>query len=410
MKSTISSREYSIFETGQYTRASALAFLLKDILLRPRVALYVTHLSIGHDEIQWQNSDDGDDDDDRYSMEWLEDGHILYPNDDMALFIKAIQRASFVPRNEVEYWITDVKKGNEDSMLALLPLLLPNLTKISLVGQSDYAKQTSEPARIFQRIAAAENRIFLTRLTTVDLHIEDPREDSFVPWKWLRILTTLPTVQSVHVKRMHHMDYAAYCDLDNERQTLVSRTSNITELTFIESGLGPKSVFRLLESIKGLKRFSYEQSDERVELFDPFWMRAALLANAQQSLEFLRIISSKTRPANLLGTFRGFTALRELETDMHLLTYRAPLDRLAELLPASVEKVYLHTGLGLCCDGIVSLVEAFENAKSQRLPNLRALRLGSKSEIGTRQKDKDLMKTLKGTCQDIGIELMMGEG
>lgn len=48
-------REYSIFETGPGTRASAPAFLLKDVLLRPRVALYVAHLSIGGFHDEWQD-------------------------------------------------------------------------------------------------------------------------------------------------------------------------------------------------------------------------------------------------------------------------------------------------------------------------------------------------------------------
>ena len=66
----------------------APAFLLKDVLFRPRVALYVTHLSIGRYQVHGQYLND---DSDEY----------IYEEDDMALFIEAIRKASLVPRDEV---------------------------------------------------------------------------------------------------------------------------------------------------------------------------------------------------------------------------------------------------------------------------------------------------------------------
>ena len=141
-------------------------------------------------------------------------------------------------------------------------------------------------------------------------------------------------------------------------------------------------------------------------MFEPFWMRAALLAHAKSSIESLRITSSqRSECEEVMGTFRDFTALRELETDIHLLVSKGHFHKLAELLPDSVEKAFLHTGDHLCCDSVVPLLKAFERTKSQRLLNLRALKLSSKPKMGTTQMGKDLMKTLEDACRDVGIEV-----
>ena len=215
--------EYSFFETGPNTRASAPAFLLKDVLLRPRVALYVTHLYMGWFQTRWDPDDNDDDDDTAYSKEGPE-LHSPYPDDDMALFIEAIRRASFVPRDKVEDWITRVEEGSEDPVLALLPLLLLNLTRITLVIQSDFLQHIDT----FQRIAAAEDKVFLTRLKTVDLDIQFPYADGIMNWQCLRILSALPQVQSIHVKGMGSVENHEL--IDNHLN--LPGSSNITELTF----------------------------------------------------------------------------------------------------------------------------------------------------------------------------------
>ena len=127
-------------------------------------------------------------------------------------------------------------------------------------------------------------------------------------------------------------------------------------------------------------------------------IRAALLAYAKHSLGSLTITSIYQKDDGLLGTFCEFTSLRELETNVDLLIPEAQFEELIDLLPASIEKVHLHTGDLQCCDGLLSLVENFQKAKSQRLPNLRSLKLSSEFEMGVTQRDKDVVKTMEETC------------
>lgn len=168
-------REYTLFETGPNTRASAPAVLLKEVLLRPRVTLFVTHLLIGRHQIGWRDLSGGRDDDILYSMEWPMIRHAPYPDDDMALFTKAIMETSFVPRNDVERSIKRVRAGDEDPILPLLCLVLPNLTMITLNKETQSVAQFP---KTIQCIAKAENITLLTRLKTVTLI------SSIIAWTW----------------------------------------------------------------------------------------------------------------------------------------------------------------------------------------------------------------------------------
>lgn len=161
-------REHSFFETGPNTRASAPAILLKEILLRPCLAPYVTHLSIGRHEVQWQGPDHNGHGDTPYSMEWPKTRYTPYPDEDMALFLEEIWRALMRP-DEFMYWITRVRAGDEAPILALLCLLLPRLTRITL---KSFGRYRDDPfLEAIKGNAMTDHRSFLTNLTTVFLDI-----------------------------------------------------------------------------------------------------------------------------------------------------------------------------------------------------------------------------------------------
>ena len=398
-------REYSVFETGPNTRASAPAILLKSVLLKPRLALYVIHLSIGRHEVRWQDPDHNGDDDIPYSKECPKTRHTPYPDEDMALFFDIIRK--FIARPKVFlHWNERIMAGDEDAILALLSLVLTRLTRITLKSPK------SEPGHPFAEaidcIAKDGQRNFLARLATVDLHIPSRASDEDPDGEWycLKRFATLPTVKSLHVKGLGAMEND---DVPNGEQFFIPGTSNITELTFVESGVGPKTMFALLESFIDLKRFSYvKPREDSFHVFEPFWMRAALLANAKHSLEFLRIASSKG--LGLLGDLRGFTALRELETNVNLLVVgqaRERDDELADLLPPSIEKLCLHTLADMAM--VPVLVETFRHAKLRHLRKLGALKLSTEYEFGATpdvfRRNFDFLEASVAKCRDVGIEL-----
>ena len=381
-------KDFAFIEIGSETDVGTPASLLEEVLLRPRTALYVTHLSFGRFRGVWADPD---------RDIWPQNAHVPYPDDVMALFIETIQQSSFVPRTETSRWITSVEEGSEDPIFALLSMLLPNLVMVTL-REDDYDATISQETIL--RIAETEKPVLLTHLDTVK--IVWTVEEQLLHLNWFKAFATLPTVQSIQ------SDCMGVFEVDHEYdggQYFVSESYNIRQLTFAYSGLDPQILAQLLDSVKGLKAFSYLYPDETFYKFKPYWVRTALLANAKRSLEYLAILPYWTGEFELLGTLRGFTALKELETNANLLCQESAFDGLAELLPSSIEKIHLDTSY--CTDHrtprIVELriVEEIVKAKSRLIPHVKALKL-TKSTI---DKNRIMIESLEKKCQDVGIEL-----
>ena len=224
--------KYSFIDLVSQTRASAPVFLLKDVLLRPRVAFYVTHLSINSYWTAWLNlKDNNDSDGDSGTYH-----HAPYPEEIMALCIEAVGKTSFVPRNQVSRWIEKIRKGDEDPIRALLFLLLPNITTVTLVRDGiggDLLQET------IKRIAEAEKAMFLTRLITV---FKSGDEDGGIDC--LNTFAALPSVQNLHVSGMVTFPSERYI-------YFTPGSANITNMTFENSGPDPRFYLGFSKASKG---------------------------------------------------------------------------------------------------------------------------------------------------------------
>ena len=379
-------RENSFFSMGSLFRDNAPTLLLKKILLWPRVALYVTHLSIGALRSRWGTHDHND------NVDWFS-YHVEYPADDMELFIEAIRKADLVPRNEMDDWVTAVKDGFGAPIVALLLLLLPNLCTMTLEIHADAYFHLRET---FQRISETKNSPYLTRLTNVNLYVHLPYGKDVIGWELISMSATLPSVQSIRVKRKGTIDI---------EDTFESGSFKGKELVLAKSNICTRSMLLLFKNFKGLKSFTYSDPDERSQPFEPFWMGEALVGYAKHSLEFLKITAEQTKGVGTLGSFRGCRNLRELETEVHLLVENDRFHTLADLLPVSIEKVHLRTGAHSCFDSVLLIIEAFKKAKSQLLPNMRVLTLSLGPGVTLSQEDKELIKTSEKSYSELEIEL-----
>ena len=381
-------KEFSFFEADSEVRTGGAAKLLKEVLLRPRIALYVTHLSIGGGD-----ADDG----------WPNDGHVPYPDNVMALLIETIQNSSFVPQDDSR-WIRGIEEGDEDPIFALLCTLLPNLIMVTLGNGQLNATLTQDT---ILRIAEAEKTVFLTRLVTVKI-VGRPEEHG-MDWDWLRAFTALPSVQSIHFDDMG----IEFDDADNlhlatdpentadKAQYFLSDSYSIRELSFTNSSLHPKILAQLLDSVKGLKEFSYDDPNGTWCEFKPFWIRIALLANAKHSLEYLAVLPPSPEQLELLGDLRGFTTLKELETHVHLLCHESPFDGLAGLLPSSIETLCLY----MADNEVPRVVEEIVKEKSRLIPHLKMLKLVTKRSWEFIGGDGSVNQSLEEKCQNVGTEL-----
>ena len=389
-------KEFSFVDLDPEMDFGTPASLLEEVLLRPRTALYVTHISFGLLNCFWDDESDVDD-------RWPERAHDPYPDDVMALFIETIRQSSFVPRTETSRWITSVEAGDEDPIFALLCMLLPHLSTVALKANAFCGGLISQET--IMRLAETEKTLFLTRLVTVNIECED-NEGQFA-LGWFTRFAALPSVQRLHIDRMgiDKVDEFIVDYLDH----FVSVSYSIKELTFTRSSLHPEILAKLLDSVKGLKSFSYLDLNEMLHKIKPYWIRTALLAHAKHSLEYLAILPPWPDQFELLGTLRGFTALKELETNANLLCHGSAFDGLAQLLPSSIERIHLNTSYCMDYDnlGLVELriVEEIVKAKSRLIPHLKALKLTT-STIG---ENRITIESLEEKCENVGIELTLIE-
>ena len=227
---------------------------------------------------------------------------------------------------------------------------------------------------------------------------EDHGMDSY----WLEAFAALPFVQSLHIDQMR-MDERD--DVVGNTQYFVSDSYSIRELTFTNSGLHPKILAQLLDSVKGLEAFTYVDPNDSFCEFKPFWIRTALLGKAKHSLEYLEIHPGGTERLEGLGSLRGFTALKELKTDVRLLYSGSALDELADLLPSSIEKLYLDNRYYVAHDIVPRIVEAIVKAKSRLIPHLEALKLETRSGDRSIEEYRSMIEQLEEKCRNVGIEL-----
>lgn len=92
------------------------ADLLNEILLNPRIALYINELQTGIGRI----------------LDMDNTPHITYSQDTMNLFTKAIRSCSFIAPSEVTDWVASMDSGDEDPILALIVMRLTKLKRLDL--------------------------------------------------------------------------------------------------------------------------------------------------------------------------------------------------------------------------------------------------------------------------------------
>ena len=59
-----------------------------------------------------------------------DDLHLRLPDDELELFKQAVKNIGRLTENEVIGWIKSIDEGDEDPLIALLLLLLPNITTL----------------------------------------------------------------------------------------------------------------------------------------------------------------------------------------------------------------------------------------------------------------------------------------
>ena len=356
--------QYSLIQTSYRSQGCGKAWgdLLKDILLNPHLAPYVTTLDVCPTHLFWEqdygHSTSGND---------LICHHVPYPKTDMLLFQDALRKLG-----EVEDWSKDMEAGDEDPIIAILLTLLPGLRTLRIKE----LPLNGVTFGVIQYIAEYKSTTMLSELEEVEISYDQDFEskDTLV----IRPFAMLPSMKKLSCSNFKE-DWSPYA----AESRMPLQISNISELTITGNDISSKNLFEILGGFKALKRFAYLEPAASQD-FDPFWIRAALVAYARHSLEQLIIqYPGAYKGQGCMGDLWGFKRLRTLETEYNFLVEPGHYDvmyaaeyrhTVANALPGTLQELVLcgngfdlHDQVG---PSIHSLVEAKINGHLASLNKL----------------------------------------
>lgn len=392
------------FEHENNRHGSPPARFLAGILRNPRAALYVDQVCIEGWKTEWDHLAN-------VSLNMATDHHLPYPQETMQLFEEAVTTSAFIPESEAAKWISEIRKGDERTIFALMITLLSNVRSFGVDGVAAGGHRLAEMIR---QIGISPNTTALSQLTKVGIGWSDPGliHNDF---NWVMHFSSLKSVKSIEGSLVGQliigMEYWF---------SLPPKWSNITSLHLDNCSINDKQLFLYLQCLAALETFTYRAAHQ-AKRYDPFWLCTALVTHAGHSLKTLQILSKDGRGSHM-GSLAGLNLLTELCTEYRLLLdYVTKVDdeRLVEMLPPSIEEVELvhndHYDLGVLQRLVLKMCEL----KAERLPNLKVLMflVDEKKVVGmpilTLKEDDDnskIFELLKKKSMEVGVELHIEYG
>ena len=165
--------------------------ILKEILLNPRAAHYPSLLVIGANKFRWDQEG--------------EHARRMVPESDLDLFRKAL----LANIDDSHDWLATIDDGDEEPLIALLLLLLPNLRRLRLDSDCLESHMCIEEA--LRTVMDHEDSASLRKLHTVDLRYADTSAGDLLGFKFARLIAALPSVTRIHCRGVGSCpDYLSY--------------------------------------------------------------------------------------------------------------------------------------------------------------------------------------------------------
>lgn len=365
-----------------------------------------------------------------------------------------LEQCPYIQRKELEKWVLSPHRDSEwfDTTLALLLTLLPNLQSIFIDGLRTYTHRTEY---LLNQIALANQASkgedhALSRLVSLDQTYEAGGHYSNVPIDFYLPLTGLPSVRRISGERVKRgSQYTNFSSIQDSFEDAegVSRmfNSGITNIKLAHSWISSLGFENVLGRIGALQDFEYEYAylsyTSGLPGFEPRKIASSLLAHAGHSLRSLNLTAQginrvgfhsngnlpdrsgigkiARRGCVFVGSLRQFQVLETVRVNNAMLIEKIhSIDtngktskvhhRLIDLLPSSIEKLFLVGDLDSCSSDQIfdDLVESkahgrmFDNlAESKRhiLPRLEETNFDYFDPVAS---------NVKHACHKVGVEFL----
>ena len=362
-------------------RDGSLADLLRDVLRNPELGHYVRTLQIDGCK--------------RIKAGYMDNREI------MDLFRHTIQDCAMIEGHlEKRNWTADLNHGAEDPVIALLLLMLPNLTNLRLTDCVD----TYCVEYMALRIGGTEDRTALARLSAIELG--DPGHGLRPDYDLVLSLSSLPSIKHLSASNLRSVN-----QLGNEliRAQINDRDckSEITHMSFANCLLNSTLLYSILTWSNNLS-FSYcsDRSDRsRSGTYgesDYKWIRCALLAEAKDTLKDLNLYSYKE---DFMGGLKDFTVLQNVSTSSRLLfgLDRKEKHTLAQMLPATTRTLRLRDTGDLGYGYHLEMLGDLAKTKADALPELAFLQYFFSTRDRLRSAKKAFEEQLEIDCKRANI-------
>lgn len=239
--------------------------------------------------------------------------------------------------------------ANENNSLVLLLYLLFNLTDLTVFRHGPRAD------KVYRAIASTSDisqgpRVFLTHLKEVKLLLlDEPQEIAEYDDNTNRTMFTIgeiaqvPSLESITVRGFCQPD-EDYDDMIHNPEMVKDLSPNLRKLSLVNSWIGAKAVFELLDRLPSLESFSYlkPSMNDYHRKVDNYWVCQALRMKAGTTLQQLIFLDPSETPG-YLGDITRFKTLRYIEVHVKML-FRGALHEkdVAKNLPHSIETIILH--------------------------------------------------------------------
>lgn len=315
---------------AQYTKVSvnhvAAANMLYDMCARPWIALYPQSVELrGHRS--WRNFEGPRNRERTALVEEVFSKRSLVEEADLR---DILRRTRLIPAHEVDRWLEQINKGDEDYLFALMLACLPNIRRLTIRLDHTKLEQVKEMIRSIKRQPpdALGDRA-LSKLKAVYVLEKDTSENGVCDLEMFPLLASLPGIQSMHGRNLVGM----YRDCYRDGWLDYPGASPTIEHIFLETcGMSVEGLEKLCNSIKALRSFKYIAHRAGWGLH----RISDLLKNARGTLEEL-VLSTGSGQGRFIGTLRGFTALKHVKVDTDMLFQRGKMSRAVDILPASIE-------------------------------------------------------------------------
>lgn len=243
-----------------------------------------------------------------------------------------LRRTRLIPAHEVDKWLEEIERGDEDYLFALMLACLPNLERLIIRLDHTRLEQVKEMVRTIKRQPeSSQHPRALSRLK--DARVLEREGSNTCDLELFPLIASLPGIEFLHGRNLVGMYRECYRD---GWLTYPGASPTITHITLETCGMSVEGLEKLCDSITGLRSFKYVAHRAGWGLH----RISDLLKTAHTTLEEL-VLSTGSGESRFIGHLRKFTALKHVEVDSGMFMQRGKMQRAVDVLPASIETATL---------------------------------------------------------------------